>query len=347
MGQNNTTGRLCYITRNYQESLSAGSKAKQDYEDIIVSLGGINLGLKRTHFHNKVVTFILNLAGVIKCCFSLHKGDKLVLQYPIKKYFTLLCRAAKWRGASTIALIHDLGSFRRKRLTVEQEMARLSHADHIIATNSTMGQWLTKQGLQKTIVSLGLHDYLSSSQIPQPDTPRQSGPWRIAYAGTLRSRKSSFLKQLADMDKNYQLHLFGKEDDHDPIPNKPNVVKHGFVDSNHFVTECGCDFGLVWDGDSLDSCSGDFGEYLRYNTPHKVSLYLLAGMPLLVWTQAAIASLIQELGIGIIINNLHEIDGALQALTPQQLADLRQNAFRVANDISTGKFLTRALQQLT
>ena len=39
-------------------------------------------------------------------------------------------------------------------------------------------------------------------------------------------------------------------------------------------------FGLVWDGDSAETCSGVFGEYLRYNNSHKASLYLASGFPL-------------------------------------------------------------------
>ena len=28
-------------------------------------------------------------------------------------------------------------------------------------------------------------------------------------------------------------------------------------------------FGLVWDGTSKDTCIGGFGEYLKFNNPHK------------------------------------------------------------------------------
>ena len=41
-------------------------------------------------------------------------------------------------------------------------------------------------------------------------------------------------------------------------------------------------FGLVWDGDSSKTCSGVFGEYLRYNNSHKASLYLASGFPIIV-----------------------------------------------------------------
>ena len=342
----NKVQRLCFLSRNYRESRSAGSKAKQDYEDILTSMGAVNLGLRRTHYSNKVLTFILNLAGVIKCCLSLRQGDMLVLQYPVKKYFSMLCRAAKRRGATSVALIHDLGCFRRQKLTVEQELARLGLVDNVIATNAIMGEWLKQQGLSKPIVALGLHDYLSHAAVPNREVQRTEGPWRIAYAGTLRARKNSFIQSYAEMVNGYELHIFGTESEDDPIPDRPHLIKHGFVVSDEFMTTNGCDFGLVWDGDRTDCCHGPFGEYLKYNTPHKLSLYLRAGLPVIVWSQSAVAPLVTSLGIGLTIDSLQELNQKLQALEKQQVRTLRDNVVKVANDIANGQFLKTALGQL-
>ena len=338
--------RLCYLSRNYRESRSAGSKAKQDYEDILTSMGAVNLGMTRTHHSNKILTFILNLMGVVRSCLSLRQGDMLVLQYPVKKYFTLLCHAAKHRGATTVALIHDLGSFRRKKLTVEQEIARLGKVDHVIATNATMAEWLKQQGLNKPILALGLHDYLSSAPLPEINNHRNPGPWRIAYAGTLRSRKNSFIQSYAAIIEGYELHVFGKESKEDPIPDSTHVIKHGFVEPDEFMTSNGCDFGLVWDGDSIDCCSGPFGEYLKYNTPHKLSLYLRAGLPVIVWSQSAVAPLITSLGIGITIDSLKDLCEKINSLDDHQITSLQSTVDKVADDIANGRFLKTALHQL-
>lgn len=37
-------------------------------------------------------------------------------------------------------------------------------------------------------------------------------------------------------------------------------------------------YGLVWDGLEITSCEGTFGQYLKYNNPHKFSLYMAAGI---------------------------------------------------------------------
>ena len=66
-------------------------------------------------------------------------------------------------NAKVIALIHDLGSMRRKKLTVEKEISRLMHADHVIASNEIMATWLKDNGYNNSLGSLGLFDYRSIS----------------------------------------------------------------------------------------------------------------------------------------------------------------------------------------
>ena len=42
--------RICFITRNYKDTNSAGNKAKTDMENILISLGATNLGMLRTFY---------------------------------------------------------------------------------------------------------------------------------------------------------------------------------------------------------------------------------------------------------------------------------------------------------
>ena len=153
----------CYLSRNYKGLSSAGNKAKTDIEQIMKDLSFKNVGLKQTTYRNKVLSFLFTLAGVLKAPFCLHRGDYLVLQYPLKKYFTFVCNMAHQRGAKVIVIIHDLGSFRRKALTVEQEISRLNHADYIIAHNEKMKKWLEDNGCKAKLGVLGIFDYLSET----------------------------------------------------------------------------------------------------------------------------------------------------------------------------------------
>ena len=183
--------RLCYISRNYYNLTSAGNKAKTDNEDTLAEMGAINLGLPRTIRNSKILAFFLDLIGVIRACILLQKDDVLFLQYPVKKYFSFLCHIAQLKGARTVSLIHDLGSFRRKKLTIQKEINRLSNSDYIIASNDKMKGWLKEHGLQKPVGALGLFDYRSASRCSEEVTEREQ--IKVVYAGALSMKKNSFL----------------------------------------------------------------------------------------------------------------------------------------------------------
>ena len=179
--------RNCYLSRNYKGVDGAGNKAKTDIERIMEEDGFVNIGLPQTRYTHTVLAFLVTLAGVLKAPFCLRKGDRLVLQYPLKKYFTFVCRMAHLRGAKVVVVIHDLGSFRRKKLTVEQEIRRLDHADYIIAHNEKMKRWLEENGYRRLIGVLGIFDYLSDTEASPHGKPGK--PYEVLYAGALNLRK--------------------------------------------------------------------------------------------------------------------------------------------------------------
>ncbi len=343
-----TNKRLCFLTRNYRTLDSAGNKAKTDNEDTLRRIGAVNLGIRRTYYNNKVTTFFLDLIGVVSFCLRVRRGDRVLLQYPVKKYFAFLCRVTHLRGARVMALIHDLGSFRRKRLTVPQEIRRLMHADYVIASNGEMRSWLLAHGYRHPLGALQLFDYLSSALPAQTERPHQAGsPFGITYAGSLNRRKNSFFLKLKDMDTHYVLHIYGRHDGLPGLESAANFVFHGFTPSDTFIRSAEGDFGLVWDGDSVDSCTGNFGEYLRFNSPHKVSFYLRAGLPIIVWRQAAVADIVEREGVGLCIDSLSELNSLLASVSNEQLQTMQQNVRRVADKLRSGGFLQAALAEVS
>lgn len=81
--------RLCYISRNYRGVTSSGSKAKTDNEITLREMGAHNLGLPSTYYRSMIITFFLDLLGIVKLMLTMRSDDVLVLQYPVKKYFFL------------------------------------------------------------------------------------------------------------------------------------------------------------------------------------------------------------------------------------------------------------------
>ena len=335
--------RLCYISRNYYNLTSAGNKAKTDNEDTLVEMGAINLGLPRTIRNSKILAFFLDLIGIIRACILLQKDDVLFLQYPVKKYFSFLCHVAHLKGARTVSLIHDLGSFRRKKLTIQKEINRLSNSDYIIASNEKMKGWLEEHGLQKPVGALGLFDYRSASKCSEEVTEREL--IKVVYAGALSMKKNSFLIELSKTLNHWQLLVCGNKEGLQGLQNNPQITYQGFVPSEEFIKHIDADFGLVWDGDSLDGCSGEYGQYLKWNSPHKVSFYLRAGLPLIIWKEAAVAPIIEKAGAGITISSMEELDKILKALTLEDYQKMKANTVIMANRLNEGYFLHQALEE--
>jgi hypothetical protein len=185
--------RLCYISRNYRGVTSSGSKAKTDNEITLREMGAHNLGLPSTYYRSMIITFFLDLLGIVKLMVTMRSDDVLVLQYPVKKYFSFICNLAHSHGVKVVTVIHDLGSMRRKKLTVNQEIHRLMHSDYVIASNEAMASWLRDHGYKHPLRALGLFDYRSKASSAPPEvTDVDPKAFTLVYAGSLAMRKKQF-----------------------------------------------------------------------------------------------------------------------------------------------------------
>ena len=168
-------------------------------------------------------------------------------------------------------------------------------------------------------------------------------PYTVVYAGGLSQRKNAFLYQLGNVVQDYKVRLYGGGFDIHQAAHPECFEQMGFVPSNQLIATASGHFGLVWDGDSLEACSGDMGEYLRYNNPHKTSLYIRCHLPIIIWKQAALASFVSQRGIGLCVDSLREIGSALNTLTPERYAEMRHRVEELSLQLSQGHFFRKAL----
>ena len=335
----------CYLSRNYKGVSGAGNKAKTDIERIMQDAGFRNVGLKQTQYTQPIAAFAATLAGVLKAPFGLHGGDVLVLQYPLKKYFAFVCRMAHLRGAKVIAVIHDLGCFRRKKLTVKQEIGRLANADYIIAHNASMKRFLEQQGCRVPVGTLEIFDYLSAAPVPQGDTLARQG-YGVFYAGGLNYRKNRFLYDVGPYIRNYTFYLYGNGFDVEKAKGQEHLKYLGFCPSDRLIETAQGHFGLVWDGTSIETCDGNTGNYLRYNDPHKTSLYLAAGIPVILWSQAAMAPFIRDNGLGITVDSLVDLDKAIDGVSDESYRQMLANCAAAAGRLRSGWYARQIWDQM-
>lgn len=340
--------RFCYVSHNYKHLNSAGNKAKSDIETIMQQRGFCNVGLPQTSYNNTVLHFLVNLAGILCATVRLRRGDVLLLQYPLKKYYAFLCNVAHARGAKVITVIHDLNSLRARRLTQDQERRRLNHSDVIIAHNEKMVDYLKQIGCEAPMTTIGIFDYLS----PEPTSstcclPDGSKPLSVFWLGSLSPKNNRFLYDLGPRLGDHELFLYGNGWDEELAGKATNTNTHclGFAkDFDLMNYHCG-DFGLSWYGESLQTGVGKIGEYMAYNNPHKVSLYLRCEVPVIVWRHAGIAKFVEEEGIGILVDDLETLPDVLASVTREQYNEMIFNVDGVGVLISDGYYFSSAFDR--
>lgn len=329
---------ICYI------KTPSPNKAKTDIDTLCAARGYKNLAVGQAK--GKIGKFLQKLATTALLPMRLKRGDLLIIQYPYKKYYKQLCRAARWRGAKSVTLIHDLGSFRRKKLTPRGEIKRLSLTDFIIVHNASMQRWLKAQGCETPMHNLDIFDYLSDTQPPE-SAGKNGAPTTILYAGGLGPRKNRFLYDLDPLLDGCRMEIFGKGLEPGVADGWKHIAYKGFVPSDRFISEAKGDWGLVWDGDSVDECNGEWGDYLRYNNPHKTSFYLRAGIPVILWDKAAMAPFVTANRLGIAVGSLRELGNRLKGLTPEEYATYKSAATAIKEKLDEGYYFDRAIKAAT
>ena len=333
---------------------NAGSKARNDVEAILISEGYEGLELKVENWY-KMNFFKAqqHKYRATKSVFDqLGAGDELVIQFPIIHhtfFISQLIKQAQKRGAKFYLLIHDVetlrhaaGSevkFRHKVRNYFQEKKALMSVDGIIVHNDIMKKVLVSQGVPADkMVSLEIFDYLipnfEEKTAPQKDQP-------IIVAGNLNPTKSGYLYNLPEQPA-YNLYGVG----YDESRALKNTSYFGSFMPDNLPTALEGSFGLVWDGDSSETCQGSYGNYLRFNNSHKASLYLASGFPVVVWKESALAHFILEKSCGIAVASLHDLEAVLENLTEKEYADLSENAKRIGKDLREGYYLRSALKKL-
>ena len=111
----------------------------------------------------------------------------------------------------------------------------------------------------------------------------------------------------------------------------------------HVITDL--KFGLVWDGESINSCTGLMGDYLKLNNPHKTSLYLAAGVPVIVWKEAAMADFIIANNLGITVDSLEDLETKINSISINEYSKMRENAKNFSKKLINGYFTKNSIDK--
>lgn len=267
-------------------------------------------------------------------------GDTVLIQEFYLDYMQRIATESRKRGATVIFLIHDVQCIRFNKVT--SEIAKLNNASLLLVHTEAMKEKLEELGVTTPMRVMQLFDYYANTPMTDAeDTLKHK--YDIVFAGNLA--KSDFLKELLtdDTNHNVQFMLYGILGDLQ-IDGHKNISYHGVFSPNDTSTIQG-GWGLVWDGPTITSCSGDFGEYLRYNSSHKISLYLTCGMPIIVWEHSSLAHWVKEQHLGIVVSSLRTLSNVINDISSEEYLQMIQNARKIGQQLREGYFLKQAIKQ--
>ena len=343
-----------YIIRTGEgDVFTAASKARQDAETIALRMGYGSFVFRGERTAEGSISGILRLAqnGVRnwrRLIQNAENGSQVILQYPhYPMKSALLARlmipiGQRRKGLYFIALVHDLDSVRELhgKAAVYSDHKLLPLFDRIICHNERMKELLLRWGIpEEKLVVLGVFDYLTNTGFREHQ--KEDG---IIIAGNLSPEKCAYVQEVIRTTR-LPIHLYGKGLGTENLPE--HITAHGAVPPEELPGELEGGFGLVWDGPEVNSCTGPAGEYLRINNPHKLSLYLAAGLPVIVWKEAAAADFVIKNGVGLAMENLKEAEERIRTLSAEDYCRMRTKAAEVGKQLRNGFFLQKALEQIT
>ena len=341
-----------YVLMEYADhnNYTASSKARNDAVRILRKKGAVYIPLFKAKSGHLSITISI-LKQCISSALRLQKGDVVFIQYPYnpqivnKVLIQVLSLVTKRKKSNLCILIHDINSFRftdrnKKSEKLRQEATLLNKADHVIAHNDKMIRLLQTHGCRTQLHNLGYFDYLYDGIMPDISI---SSKVKIIIAGNLSSDKSGYIYNLPEDDMLYKLYGVNYEKE---LDNNCNTEYKGSYSPEELIPHLEGSFGLVWDGPSIHTCYGNYGTYLRYNDPHKFSLYIAAGIPVIVWKESAMAEVVERNHIGLSIKSISEISNVVRNVSIQEYNNMRTNVYELREKVISGQKLSRIIDEI-
>ena len=338
-------GKYCVVEKNFIEN-HAGSKARNDIADILVKDGWEPLVVHHSEEKgtlDKIKMLFLTRNDWSKIYHKIPENSELLIQYPLAMYPKVstvaipFLKKIKRKNVKLIFLIHDLDSLRGVYKNGEREF--LSTADVIIAHNPVMVDYLKQNGYSdKEIRSLNIFDYLIQDTVA---CRKEGEKTEVVIAGNLKREQAGYVYRLNEVEGEIQFRLYGPN--YDGETQGGNVKYCGQYKPEELPEKLEGGFGLVWDGNGLNGCTGVFGEYMKYNNPHKTSLYLASGLPVIIWEKAAMAKYIEKNNLGIAVSEINEIPLKLKKMSKEDYKIMKKNVEVVGKQLCQGKMLLTVL----
>ena len=196
-----------------------------------------------------------------------------------------------------------------------------------------MADYLVGQGLREdAVINAQMCDYLTDAPMLE-----RTLTLSVCVAGDLSRKRSRYLHELPHSKLRW--HLYGegwkgknKREDITWHGSKPEAMEGSF--------------GLVWAGMTPRTVIGAAGAYMMVTSPRVASLYLTAGMPLIVWKWSALAEFVRENKLGLVVESIDAIPDAIRGLSAADYAEMAVAARAWGEKLRRGDMAREALEKL-
>ena len=326
----NTWGEL------YKNPNNAAFKAPNDVDQIYIRNGFKVFRLPSATFLYKLrLGMVYRIIYALFILFRLNKKCEVHIQVTGSRITRYLIPFVRFRAKKIVLLIHDVIFLRNPNTNeAREEITLYNSVDEIIVHTPAMATILKQQGVYVPMKTLMLFDYLTHTN---KEMYAESDIHSIVFAGNLQ--KSSFIKLLITASKEWNLPIYCYGAGKLPKMEEHTHIHYEGTFSPDNISSIKGAWGLVWDGNDLLTCDS----YLTYNAPHKVSLYLAAEKPVIIWRQSALYDFVNDYKLGLTIDSLHDIPDKLFQITEEQYREYVENVRIVSEKLKTGYFLSAHL----
>lgn len=265
-------------------------------------------------------------------------GDTVIVQYPTwinfmnfdMQFFDAL---KKIENVKTAALVWDILSWVHddsdRDYSGDPSLWMLNKFDVVIAANPKMAHRLREEGgVHRPILAMGITDIPYEGPLTDKTFEK-----RLYYVSTAINPS-----MIEDYTAKTPFYFIGPDWAVKEHPDHVHMLGQKMTDELPAIFEGG--FGVVSYG--RGGTYKGMLSYGEYNNPMKLSMYISSGLPPVVTSSSAHAGWVKDRGIGIVLDDLNEIDEVFDKMTETDYHEMLERLRPWQKAVSSGHFTQRA-----
>lgn len=290
---------------------------------------------------------------------GLKRYDTVFMQWPLpvvdQRWLQKLFSHIRAFGAYIVLIIDDMLTWRDQPVfpapdtqeretwlnnpSVQIEMNFIPQVDGIITHSTAMAEHLREQmAIKGREITDNIAIYGPGGNASTYFQPPRTLGHGVDYAGNL-----IYAKFLYELPQDFKINVYGASPDELDLAQHPNISLTPRVDPEAINQLLHGSFGLVWSSDSYPEATGVIADYMHYNSSAKLSMYLAADEPVIVWREASFAPFIEANHLGLVIDDLSQLPDTLAAVSEEDYHAMIARVQAMGPLIRNGFFLKKAM----